>query len=311
MLTSSWARRAAVATALTAVAGLSACTSVDSSTAADNGAPVSTQAPSSASATAPTPTTLHASFRQERIQEGTRQFNARLTNTSNADVVVLGVALRSPVLEPLPMTPKDSELTPGRIIDFATEYGDPRCDIDTPIDASVVVRLDSGTVVIPIDRHGVAWLKRLYVKECGLKKVAEIATFRFGSPFSRDVVDGSPVLRGVLIVRRTADAEQLGTTREELLVRLLYGSLLVTVDFAPQQPRPPQTLQPGRNALRIPVLFGSTKRCDSHAFEESKQTFLLSAYVKVDGAPLQRIIVVPSLHVKSQTMALLHEVCGI
>ncbi|MGI8887719.1 MAG: hypothetical protein ACR2GB_01910, partial [Nocardioidaceae bacterium] len=252
---------------------------------------------------------LHATFRQERIQEGTRHFNAQLVNNDNRAVTVLSVALRSSVIDPLPPTPKDSVLAPGRIIDFATEYGEPRCDVGFAMDASVVVGLDTGTVELPFDRDGQAWLKRLYIRECAQKRVAEIASLRFSSGVRRDVVEGALVLRGHLVVSRVPDARKSGSADEELTLRSLSGSLLITLAPAPEAPGLPRALHPDQSVLRLPVVLGSTNRCDSHAFEESKQTFLLSAYVKVAGAPTQRVIVIPDMHVQEQTMALLHDVC--
>jgi hypothetical protein len=38
------------------------------------------------------------------------------------------------------------------------------------------------------------------------------------------------------------------------------------------------------------VLLGSVHRCDAHALGQSSQTFLISAYVRLDGHPTQRVV---------------------
>ena len=88
----------------------------------------------------------------------------------------------------------------------------------------------------------------------------------------------------------------------------LGGSVLLTL-----RPRDegvlPLRLGPARDVVRLGVVVGSAHRCDPHARGNSSQTFLLSVYVRLDGAPTQRVIVVPDKTTQGRLLALIDRDC--
>jgi hypothetical protein len=169
-----------------------------------------------------------------------------------------------------------------------------------------LVGLAGGTVLtIPLDRHGADMLRRFRARDCGLRRLDAIASFTLGSTFRLVTAGGREQLRGVIEVRRhRADAS---TAAESVTVTDLTGSVLYT--FTPVR-HLPVTLTSGQPALRIPVLIGPEVRCDAHGLSQSTQTFLFSAYARINGAgPQQRIILVPADRAKAQAQAMLERAC--
>lgn len=258
----------------------------------------------SPSSTSSADTSLSATMTQSRVNEGTRTINAELTNTSDEPVTVQSIALDSNRFAPLAPAEKGSVFAPDQTIDLAIEYGEPTCDGDLTQASYTATLSDGSTVELSIDRDGMAWLDRLYSKECALRTIGGIASIEYGPHFVRDTVGGQQVLTGELVLRRPAGSDD----SVPLTVRSLGGSVLVRLEGNPAGTLP-ATLEPGAQELRIPILFGSF-RCDQHARAGSSQTFLLSVFVKTAALPQTRVIKVPDKHVQGQIFDLIADVCG-
>ncbi len=252
-----------------------------------------------------------ATLVQQRPDEGTRRIAAELTNRGSSSVTVESVALDSPGFQPLPATSKDTTFAVNQTIDLTMQYGEPRCTGSAANRAAgfTVVLADGSRLKLPLDRAGQAWLDRLHDDECALKRVTDIASLSFGADFSRVVVDGERYLHGELLVRRPADADARGTRRDTLVIDSFAGSVLLHLGAAPDAPRLPVELAPGSDVLRVPILIGSSNRCDSHALGGSTQTFLLSVYVRTPGGGEHRVIMVPDHALQVKTLALIHDIC--
>jgi hypothetical protein len=247
---------------------------------------------------------FRADLNQSRPQEGTRQINARLTNIGSDAVTVTGIRLETDQITSLPATPKDTTFVPGQVIDVASAYGRPRCHDPSITDASFAVTLSDGsTARVRIDRHGLAWLNRLYADECGVAAVHEVAAIAYGARFVRTTVDGEPALRGQLLVTRRPDAP--ATT---LTVDGMAGSVLVKL-LAAEQGSLPRTLEPNQRRLTIPILLEAF-RCDPHARGGSTQTFLLSVYVKRGDDRQQRVILVPDKPLQARIFSMIDDSCS-
>ena len=56
--------------------------------------------------------------------------------------------------------------------------------------------------------------------------------------------------------------------------------------------------------------MGSAHRCDPHALGQSSQTFLVSAYVRLEGRPTQRVVLPLSTAERGRLTAVLNRDCG-
>jgi hypothetical protein len=247
---------------------------------------------------------FRADLNQSRPQEGTRQINAHLTNTGDDAVTVTSVKLVADQFEPLPATPKDSTFVPGQTIDLVSEYGDPTCDEPRISIASFTLTLaDGSSQMLPVNRHGLAWLNRLYVDECNLRAINEVASISYGPELVRTIADGEPALLGSVLIQRQPDAPD-----EPLTIRTMRGSVLI--DFVPAEAGAlPATLGPNQQELSIPILFEAF-RCDQHAIADSTQTFILSVYAQRGDGPQQRVILVPDKRRQAQIFAMTAAACA-
>jgi hypothetical protein len=59
----------------------------------------------------------------------------------------------------------------------------------------------------------------------------------------------------------------------------------------------------------LPVLAGSAHRCDGHARGNSSQTFLLSVYLRLGDAPVQRRILTPAEPDQVRVLAVIDRDC--
>ena len=150
-------------------------------------------------------------------------------------------------------------------------------------------------------------IKRFHAHDCALQRLNDTASVSLSTTFRRVHLNGEDYLSGNLLLRRPAG--RAGTSGDAVTVSDLTGSALLTFVAPPSQPLP-ATLRPGEPQLDVPVLIGSTYRCDDHSRSQSTQTFLLSAYVRLgdDGAQ-HRVIVVPDARVRAQAQALMDRAC--
>jgi len=260
---------------------------------------------------------LRASLIQYRAHTNTREVAVHLTSHEPEPLHVVGVRLSSPGLEELAPTPTDATYVRGQTIDLATEYGRPRCaeeldGEDSPLGVELTVEGESTTTTetVPITNAGAADLGRLVDTECALVALDRRVRVDYVGGFSRAVAeDGSQVLRGALRFARPA-----GTIPDKsITVPLLDGSVLLIFrpvdEAAPGQPL--VRLGPRERSELLPVEMTSTGRCSGHELGESKQTFLLSAFVRRAGDPLQRVIVKPSPSQQLQGLRLISDICGV
>lgn len=291
--------RRTAAIALIAIAAV-ACTSDDDPTPSAAGSTTSTATTAAAD---PGAVPFRADLNQNRIQEGTREVNAKLRNISDEPLTVASVSLDSDQFEPMPPAAKNSTFVPGQTIDLVVEYGTPTCEGDLT-ELAYDVTLDDGMqYTVPVNHHGVAWLGRLYDRECALASIASIASIRYGDEFRRERVDGELVLVGDLVVTAAPDADPAAS----FTVDEFFGSVLVNVGaYDPSEL--PRTFTASDGELRLPMTIGAF-RCDPHARGESSQTFLWSVYLTPADGPQVRLILKPGQRLQLEALDLIDDVC--
>jgi hypothetical protein len=204
----------------------------------------------------------------------------------------------------VPPTPKDTTYEPGRIIDLRTPYGRPLCRDDELTAASYELTLDTGvSVTLPIDRHGLGWLKGIYRHDCAVRALEAVAHVAFARDGRRVTIGGEEYIETSLVVQRPPAS----AADQPFLIDEVSGSVLLSV--LPRTARElPYRLDPGTRRATVPVLIG-TFRCGPHELSASQQTFLLSAYARTPGVHLQRLILVPPAPLRAEAQRLLVDVC--
>jgi hypothetical protein len=233
---------------------------------------------------APADPRLVASVAQFRFDEGTRRLKAGVTNDSDGEIKVTRATIEWDGLGfpsvPLP----DEPVGPGQTAAFTVEYGEPRCTRPPEGPPTMVAVVDGRSRRLPLHVDNPGLLVRLRAKACAEQRLDRAASVELRLSTRTEVVDGEEYLPGELVVRHRAGA----TDRVEIVD--LGGSVII--DFVPRAGRDalPATLPSGRRELPFPVLLGSVHRCDAHALGQSSQTFLISAYVRLEGRPTQRVV---------------------
>ncbi len=259
---------------------------------------------------------LSGTLVQYRPDVGSRRLAVQLTSRGPEPVRLLGVRLRSPALTRLPPTAKDTTYVQGQTIDLSTRYGTPRCRQsvsggDVSVRAEVLVREGESTELVPvaIDRRGHALVRRLVRGECALVELGRSVQVRYVAGFRRGVdPGGQAVLRGTVLFRRPPAARP----GPLITVPSIDGSVLVDFRAAgrPGPAGPLVRMLPATGSVRLPVELASTGRCDPHTRGESKQTFLLSVYVRLGAAPLQHLTLEPDGGTQLRVLQVIDDTCG-
>jgi len=89
----------------------------------------------------------------------------------------------------------------------------------------------------------------------------------------------------------------------------LRGSVLLDFVAVPAT-SVPFRLAPDRRAATLSVALVPAGRCDGHALSQSRQTFLLSVFVQLEGQSEQRLILPPTADVQDRVLALVRRSCA-
>jgi hypothetical protein len=245
---------------------------------------------------------LDASVAQFRFDEGTRNLKAGVTNNSHGDIVVTRATIRWEGFA-FPIVGLSAEpVHPGQTAAFDIEYGPARCDRPPTRPPVLVATVDGRARSLPLRVDDPGLLERLRIKACAEQRLAQNSGVSLRPAPSTVVVRGEEYLPATLMLRRRTGAES---------VRIVDLGGSVLLELVPRGGRGalPATLGPGDAALRFPVLLGSAHRCDPHALGQSSQTFLISAYLQVGRAPVQREILHLSVRDRDRLLALIGRDC--
>jgi hypothetical protein len=251
---------------------------------------------------------LTATLVQQRFFEGTRTVGVQVTNRGRESLQVTSVRLEWSALPAAASTPKHSLIGPGQTVDLLTAYGRPDCSRypTMPHDSAVgelELAGEPDPVRLTLAPAGQRLLRRLFGKECERAALRAVAEVHLLDRWSRVSINGSPFLRGTLALDRSAGGPDLPVT-----VVGLRGSVLLS--FRALTPaRPLGTLSPGETDERVPVLVGSSGRCDAHALGGSTQTFLLSVFVRRGDRPAHRLVLVPRRPVQGRALEVVADAC--
>lgn len=269
---------------------LGACTSTSPSTRSGQGGPLR----------------LAASVAQFRYLEGTPDLRAGITNNGDHPIRVTSATIdwdgfafpRVAIHDP------QADAQPGQSVAFTIAYGEARCAHAPREHPVMVADVDGRSRRLPLEVQDPQLLVRLHAKACAEQRLDSVADVGLSIGRRDVVVEGEHYLVATLHVRRHP-----GATGRVTLVDL-GGSVLIELRTRPDQPLPVSTDDPALADGTLPLLIGAPHRCDGHARSQSSQTFLLSAYVRLDHHPVQRVVMIPTVAEQTRVLALIDRVCG-
>jgi hypothetical protein len=227
---------------------------------------------------------LDASVAQFRFDEGTRNLKAGVTNNSDREIRVseATIAWDGLAFPTVPVT--GGAVLPGQTAAFTIAYGAPECSRPPATRPTLLAVVDGRALRLPLRVEDPGLLLRLHAKACAEQLLDDAASVELRLATSTETIRGAEYLPGNLVLRHRPGA------REPVRIVDLGGSVLL--DLVPRGGRSalPGVLAPDRETLTFPVLMGSAHRCDAHARGQSSQTFLISAYVRLEDRPTQRVV---------------------
>lgn len=246
-----------------------------------------------------------ASVVQLRFEEGSTRLHVRVVNTGADIVEVARAGLAGPSLRSAPTPPVVREsglIAPGEMMTAPGTFEPPDCSHEGEPAVASVVLADGRQLQAAVDGAGQLVVDQIVARLCIVERVAQSVDLRLLPDWQRTTVGGRPALAGTLAMDRVPDG-----SGADVRVTLLLGSVLVNLAAADGW----LPVEVADAPVRVPVTLSPTGRCDPHALAESKQTFQLSTYVELDGAPEQRLITVPDLRTQRRVQQLIRVACGL
>ena len=259
--------------------------------------------PTPRAAPTPAPLRLDASVTQFRSDEGTRNLKAGVTNNSDRSIRVSQATITWDGLA-FPTVPVGGgTVLPGQTAAFLIAYGAPHCNRPPATTPTLLAVIDGRTRRLPLRVEDPGLLLRLLAKACAEQRLGDAATVELRLATSTESLRGEEYLPGDLVLRHRPGAHDV------VRVVDLGGSVLL--ELLPRGGRAalPGVLAPDREELAFPVLMGSAHRCDPHALGQSSQTFLVSAYVRLEGRPTQRVVLPLSTAERGRLAGIINRDC--
>jgi hypothetical protein len=281
----------------TAWAMLAACAALLTGCTADRAAPA---------APAPSPVATHrldASVTQFRFDEGTHRLKAGVSNRAARDVRISRATISWSGMA-FPTVPLSSDpIPPGQATAFTISYGAPQCAQPPTRPPVLVATVDGRTRRLPLRVEDPGLLRRLRLKACAEQLLRRAVRVHWRVATRTVHRAGQEYLPATLVLRHRPGSV------DRVAVVDLGGSVLVELRPRAGREALPARLAAHRPALVLPVLLGSGHRCDGHALSQSSQTFLFSAYLRLDDRPTQREILPVSAAERDRIIGVVHRSC--
>lgn len=226
----------------------------------------------------------------------------RIANRGPGTVELEHYRVEHPLFARVDRLPRRSTLPPdGRERIVPVPFGAPRCEVDDPTGARVVVGVRTGDgvrdVAVPLS-DGEPGLVRAHRLACAAQAVTAAASFDLGPQW---VPEQGP--EG-LTARTTLRLERRGPGT--IAVTQLSGNILFTVSHPAGQPL--LTLPAEQDAAELAVRVRAS-RCEAHALTESKTSFTFPVFAAVGDAEPALVSMTVSPPARAALQDLLDRTC--
>ena len=226
-----------------------------------------------------------------------RRLEAIIDNQSGTDVVVVDVALRSPLFEPVEPDVHDYQVAAGLRQDLRMDVGASICpppDGPSMIEMTVEIDGERSHGLVEID---IGPITTINTRECGEQFVFEHANVEWGPEFT---VDDGLLTTTVTLTRRNGD--------ESMSVTAVRGTVLYIVVPAVDLPddAPLGTMAVGESTGTAPAAM-HVGRCEPHAVADVKKPYSFNVWVTIGESDPYPIELLPGEEIQAALAAMLQE----
>ena len=221
---------------------------------------------------------LEATLQRSTLFETQRALLLDVRHDGDHDLEIGTIQLSSPLFEPVPPQPRDARVrASGRPVAMPLPFGAAVCVDVAEGPHELVTEVDGEEVRVALDESPDDMLADLHDAECAVTAVLTDVELRLGDDWERSA---PRTIEGELTVVQ----RRPGTTAA---VEDVLGNVIFTV-ATDDEADPLAEVSDDRRSAEVPVVV-TAARCDPHALTEYKRTFILIAWVAVDGGDPVRV----------------------
>jgi len=220
---------------------------------------------------------LTATLQRSTLFETHRSLRLTVTNGGTQDLEIEAVQLDSPHFELAPPQVRDVPVAATDRVAIPLPFGTPQCGDVADERPEVIARIAGDDVRLAIEERPDGLLSELRDIECAANAVLASVDLRLGDTWNR--TEPRTIEGEIELAQRSSGATAV---LEEVRGNVIFtvrsadagGSTVEVSDDAP--------------AASGPIAI-TASRCDPHALIEYKRTFILSAYVALNGGERTRV----------------------
>jgi hypothetical protein len=218
-----------------------------------------------------------ATLQRSTLFETHRSLRLTVINGGNRDIEIAAVQLDSPLFELAPPQVRDVPVAASDRVAIPLPFGTPQCGDVADERPEMIARIAGEDVRVVIEERPDGLLSELRDIECAASAVLASVDLRLGDTWNRTeprTIEGEIEL----------DQRSPGATA---VLEEVRGNVIFTVSSADAAGSPIEVSDDAPSASGPIAITAS--RCDPHALIEYKRTFILSAYVALNGGERTRV----------------------
>ena len=220
---------------------------------------------------------LTATLQRSTLFETHRSLRLTVTNGGDRDLEIAAVQLSSPLFEPAAPQVRDVSVAASERVAIPLPFGTPQCGDVADEPSELVARIAGEDVHVAIEERPGDLLAELHDVECAANAVVASVDLRLGDTWNR--TEPRTIEGEIELAQRRSGAKAV--------LEELRGNVIFKVSPAGAAGSPIEVNDDTRSAS-APIAI-TAFRCDPHALIEYKRTFILDAYVALNGGERTRV----------------------
>ena len=220
---------------------------------------------------------LTATLQRSTLFETHRSLRLTVTNGGSQDLDIAAVQLDSPMFELAPPQVRDVPVAASDRVAIPLPFGTPQCGEVADERPEVIARIAGEDVRMAIEERPDGLLSELRDIECAASAVLASVDLRLGDTWNR--TEARTIEGEIELEQRTPGATAV--------LEEVRGNVIFTVSGA-DAAGPAIAVSDDARSASGPIAI-TASRCDPHALIEYKRTFILSAYVALNGGERTRV----------------------
>jgi hypothetical protein len=220
---------------------------------------------------------LTATLQRSTLFETRRSLRLTVTNGGAQDLEIAAVQLDSPLFELAPPQVRDVPVAASDRVAIPLPFGTPQCGDVADERPEVIARIAGEDVRVPIEERPDGLLSELRDIECAASAVLASVDLRLGDTWNR--TEPRTIEGEIELAQRSSGATAV--------LEEVRGNVIFTVSGADAAGSAVEVSDETPSASGPIAITAS--RCDPHALIEYKRTFILTAYVALNGGERTRV----------------------